>query len=334
MLRIRMLGHFEIKDGDRTLEHVDRRGQELLAYLLLNRNHPQTREAVAVRLWPDLPPHLTRKYVRQGIWSVNAGIRAAAKTNGRTPNSDTTDTGGPGVVVTDGNLLRPADGVWLDLAEFEDAHDAVMGRAGTALDRDAADALHRAVGLYAGDLLEGWSVEWCDDERRATQAKAIAMLDKLVAYHAARGATEGAVAAALRILAIDPARERTHRHVMRLRYEAGDRTGALRQYQACVDALDRELGVRPSRRTSDLFRQIKLDRLKDAVPVLAGSSRTMSHPTTGSLPGQRSAAPTSKLGGVLDALRELHDALDGLGRRVEREIDSVETALRRRDDED
>ena len=46
------------------------------------------------------------------------------------------------------------------------------------------------------------------------------------------------------ILGFDRARESTHRHLMQLYYLAGDRTGALRQYERCARALDAELGVR------------------------------------------------------------------------------------------
>jgi DNA-binding SARP family transcriptional activator len=334
-LRIRMLGRFDVKNGERLVHGVDRRGQELLAYLLLNRDRPQTRESVASRLWPDLPPQLTRKYLRQAIWAANAGARGTAGKSSRTPSTNhETAEGPPGLIVTDGDLLRAAPDAWLDLAEFEHAFDATCDRSGASLDADTATAVQDAVALYKGDLLDGWYVDWCEDDRHRAQTELLAMLDKLVAYHRGRGAVDAAIAAGLRILGVDPARERTHRQVMRLRYEAGDRTGAIRQYQACVDALTRELGVRPSRRTIELYRQIKADRLDEVSPVFADPSHGVRSTKAASSKASPAAPPTSRLGGLLDSLREMRDALDGLERRVEREIRSVEDALRRRYDDD
>ena len=53
---------------------------------------------------------------------------------------------------------------------------------------------------------------------------------------------------------------------MRLRYLGGDRTGALRQYEACAAALQEELGVKPSASTLRLHAQILADQLHRAAP--------------------------------------------------------------------
>jgi DNA-binding SARP family transcriptional activator len=65
------------------------------------------------------------------------------------------------------------------------------------------------------------------------------------------------------ILRYDQARECTHQHLMRLYYRAGDRTGALRQYDRCVTALTREFNLQPSRETVALYEQIRADRLDE-----------------------------------------------------------------------
>ena len=70
----------------------------------------------------------------------------------------------------------------------------------------------------------------------------------------------------------DRARERTHRRLMRLYYLAGDRTGALRQYERCAAALRQELDVEPSRRTSELERRIRRDDPGLAVAAGAGTA--------------------------------------------------------------
>lgn len=89
----------------------------------------------------------------------------------------------------------------------------------------------------------------------------LVMLDKLMEFCEAQQQYETGLAYGSRILRHDPARERTHRRLMRLHCMSGDRTSALRQYQHCVVALEEELGVRPARPTEALYEQIRADRL-------------------------------------------------------------------------
>jgi DNA-binding SARP family transcriptional activator len=87
------------------------------------------------------------------------------------------------------------------------------------------------------------------------------MLDKLMGYCDAHHRYPQAVAYGHRILQHDPAREITHQRLMRLHYRAGDRTTALRQYERCAQALNRELGLAPAAGTVALRDQIRADRL-------------------------------------------------------------------------
>jgi len=50
---------------------------------------------------------------------------------------------------------------------------------------------------------------------------------------------------------------------MRLKYLAGNRTGALRQYESCTAALDEELSVKPAPEHQRPFEQIRADQLQD-----------------------------------------------------------------------
>ena len=98
---------------------------------------------------------------------------------------------------------------------------------------------------------------------------------------------------------------------MHLQYMAGDRTGALRQYERCVAALNEELGVKPERRTRAVYDYIRAD---DADNVK---------------PGDESAsliAPT--LPEVLGRLQRLHLVLTAVQKRVQRDIKAVEQGLK------
>src|SRR5213080_2168344 len=100
------------------------------------------------------------------------------------------------------------------------------------------EALERAAALYRGDLLEGMS------------------LAELLAHHARTDAVEHAVQTAIRLLGLEPAQEAVHRTLMRLYARQNRRGAALRQYQACVGVLERELGVEPEAETRQLYRDL------------------------------------------------------------------------------
>ena len=149
----------------------------------------------------------------------------------------------------------------------------LVGLASPAIDVDARrferavqegtrDAVERAMTLYAGDLLEGLAVnepsfeEWLVAERERLRELARGALTTLLSAQTRAALLEPAVQTALRLLALDPLEEAGHRSLMRLYARQGRRGAALRQYQVCVDALHRELGVEPEAETRQVYQEI------------------------------------------------------------------------------
>ena len=146
------------------------------------------------------------------------------------------------MVDADALVLDPA-GVEVDALAFEE-----LVREGSL------DALERSAILYQGDLLQGLPAqgpqpsafeEWLGGERERLRELALEALAKLVNIQRAAESPERALSTALRLLALDPLQEAAHRTAMRLHVQLGRRTAALRQYQACVNTLRRELNVEP-----------------------------------------------------------------------------------------
>lgn len=224
---------------------------ELFSFLLLNRDSPQPRETLAGILWGDYPTAQSKKCLRQTLWQLQAILKFRA---------------GPMhvpvlLVEPAWIMLNEGTDLWLDVAVFEQAFTLVQGVAGQEMDVQTAQAVQSAVQLYRGDLLEGWYQDWCLYERERLQNMYLAMLDKLMDYCEAHCNYESALVYGARILRYDRAREHTHQKMMHLYCLTGDRTTALRQYQRCITALDEELDVKPSRRTSLLYEQIRMDQM-------------------------------------------------------------------------
>jgi DNA-binding SARP family transcriptional activator len=95
------------------------------------------------------------------------------------------------------------------------------------------------------------------------------MLDKLMKYCETQALFETGIQYGVRALRCDRAREITYRWLMRLCYLSGDRTGALRYYSRCEEALRTELEVEPTAQTHALWREICADRFPAPSPIVA-----------------------------------------------------------------
>jgi DNA-binding SARP family transcriptional activator len=260
---VRLFGRLSVeRDGIAVADALGGKARELVCCLLADRARPRRRDALAVLLWPDHPDDLSRKYLRQALWQVQAATDGS-RGDGR--------SGRPLLEVA-GEWVGVARGaeVVVDVEVFEEAYRATSGLLGRDLDAAAAARLDGAVALYRGEVFDGLDAGWCAPERERLHLMRLAMLDKLLAHAEGHGAYEDAILHGLRILAVEPARERTHRALMRLHDLAGDRSAALAQYARCVDALDRDLGVAPSDKTRAVYTRLREGRpATEAPPALA-----------------------------------------------------------------
>jgi DNA-binding SARP family transcriptional activator len=254
MYAITLMGEVTIRHAGRPLRPPPPRSLELLCYLLSHRTRPHSRLALLDTLWPDEGPESARRVLRQALWKLKAALTS---TEGVEP---------PPL------LVAPAAG-WLgvdaavvgqlDVDALTAAHARTAGRAPAALTDDDAAAVDAALQQCTGDFLAGWQHTWCVAERTRLQFVRLDLLTVLAGYCEFRHRYAQGIEYGRQALALDPAREITHRQLMRLLYGSGDRVGAIRQFQDCVDALAQEYGVPPSTATADLYRSI----LRDLTPV-------------------------------------------------------------------
>jgi DNA-binding SARP family transcriptional activator len=250
---IRLFGKLSVQHNDFVLESFpSAKAKELFCYLLLHRDRSHSREVLASLLWGDCPTSQSKRYFRQTLWQLQQTL------HGHSGGNSTR------LLHVDAESVRldSQPQLWLDVAVFEEALAPVRGVAGEQLNQEEARALHDALSLYKGDLLEGHYQDWCLFHRERLQNIYISILDKLMGYSEVHRTFEAGMAYGELLLQQDHARERTYYRLMRLHYLAGDRAGALRQFQRCEAALQKELGVPPSRRTLELRDQVRTDKLE------------------------------------------------------------------------
>jgi len=254
---IRLFGKFSLHCADEELlARASGRAKEIFGYLAVNRCTPVSREFLAGLISRDASSKKSRKSVRQALWNLRAALVGANGADARHI-----------LRISDGSVELLTEDVWLDLAEFE---------------RAAVDAKRwaHAVELYRGDLLQGWYQDWCLEERERLRQIYLETLDALVAACESQRDVNAGVAYAIRALHADPARECTHRALMRLYCLSGDRAAAVRQYEQCEKILRSELGIEPDDETKALYRSIRSGHRQPPTPPASAEPIPASPPLT------------------------------------------------------
>jgi DNA-binding SARP family transcriptional activator len=241
-LRINLLGTFLIASDHIPLASIEvPRLQSLLAYLVLHRGAPQSRTHLASMLWPDSKEEQAHTNLRNLLYKLRQAL----------PDSDLY------LVVNRHMLMWQNNDFWtMDVLEFERAVN--MSKQAESMENQAMlrRALEKALELYRGDLLPGCYDEWILQERERLSQMYLEVLEKLLCMQEKEGDFPGAIRIAHRLLREDPLQEESYRHLMRLYAASGNRAAAVRVYQNCVAALERELAVEPGPETRRVYEQL------------------------------------------------------------------------------
>jgi DNA-binding SARP family transcriptional activator len=246
LLTVHLLGQLKVRLDDVPVDDwPSGRGRSLFKYLVTHRDPWPRREVLMDTFWPDALPAAARNSLNVAVHGLRRAFRAGAS--------------GP-VVVLEGGAYRLDDRVrlWLDVDEFERL--AAAGRRLEAAGElpGAVAEYERAVALYQDDFLADDPYEdWPVLAREQFLLTHLDVLDRLSGCYFGQHQYGACVTLCRQLVARDPCREDAHRRLMRCYSRQGQPHLALRQYQACADALHQELGVDPEPATADLARQLR-----------------------------------------------------------------------------
>jgi DNA-binding SARP family transcriptional activator len=154
--------------------------------------------------------------------------------------------------------LNPALPLWVDSETFDghvlEGHR--LERIGQV--KAAITQYEAAVSLYQGDFLaEDLYENWPALTRECLRAAYVDTLDRLSCLYFNLDQWAECARLCRKILLIDNCREDVHCRLMRCLSREDRHPLALRQYQACVEALHAELDVRPAPATVQLAERIR-----------------------------------------------------------------------------
>lgn len=269
---IRLLGGLELSSSaGRPLRPATRKVSLLVAALALLGRKGARRELLCGLFWPDRAEAQARGSLRQAL----AEIRRLA---GR-----------------DGDGCARLEGDSETLALLGDASNVDVQLFDQLMRYQQPEAQVEAAGLYQGDLLAGITLaepldQWFSPHRRAYKRKALTLCEQLadLAINGQDAAAQSCESLAERLLAADQTAEEAHRALIRLYQLRGETNAALRQFELCKEALERELGVGPEAATRELMvnpRQApaearqSMERQEAPVAAQAEAVRDKGHPS-------------------------------------------------------
>jgi predicted ATPase/DNA-binding SARP family transcriptional activator len=267
-------------------------GRIALAYLVLERARPVTRDELAEAMWGGQDPPATWPASLRGvIFRLRGSLDV--------------------VGLAGSDVLRSTLGCYrlhLPVEATVDVEEAgrLLHAARTALESgDACEARRAAdesVAISSADFLPGASGAWVEIRQAQVRELHLQALDVLTEASTATADYDDAVAAAEEAIEREPFRESSHVLLMKAHHAAGNRAAAVRAFERCRASLRSELDIEPSAATIAAHRRIVAagNGEKGAAPGRANATNLPTALSTfvgrsGELPDLEAAARGSRL---------------------------------------
>jgi DNA-binding SARP family transcriptional activator len=237
MLKIHLLGSFEIKCRDEIINISSRPAQSLFAYLILNSSIFHRREKLAAMLWPDTPDINARENLRHALWRIRKALPVDPKAE---------------YLFTDDFAIafNASAEYWLDVTVLK-----------TAAQCKCADDLISALSVYQGELLPGFYEEWVTLEREYLNSVFEHNMARLMAILQTEHRWLDILDWGERWLAFGGRPEPAYRALMLAHKAEGEISKVADTYARCVRSLA-EIGLEPSEQTRELYDNLKTGNLQ------------------------------------------------------------------------
>lgn len=235
-LRVYLLGPAFVEWQGQSFAIARRQARGLL-YRLAAQAEPVPREELCFMFWPDKEEAHCNRHLSHLLSQLRQSLPM------------------PAVVRSKNELVElNRELVWSDSAVFWSACTQEDGDIRT---------LKQALELYRGPFMSGFSLpacsefgNWVADQRTLYQRLYLDALTTVINLEAGQSNYNRAIFYGRRYLRVNELAEDVHRQLMMLHLMAGDRPGALQQYEHCVHALQRDLGIEPLPETRAVYRAI------------------------------------------------------------------------------
>jgi DNA-binding SARP family transcriptional activator/CRP-like cAMP-binding protein len=249
-IRVRTFGNFQVFRGETPIQDQDWKARlpKLMLKALITRGASGVpKDLVIDDLWPDASPGSIETQFKVTLHRLRRALE---------PSMD--KSRGSSYVVLKDNLVSLKKSLCrTDLEEFL-ALQKQAKRAEEAGDVGRAILYYNsAIDLYRGDFLaEDLYEAWAEVKRYELRVLYIDILYRVAALYEGQGKQKKASEAYKTIIKTDPICEAAYQKLMLIYSNGGMRAEALKVYEDCRKALQREIGVEPGRLTSSIYKKI------------------------------------------------------------------------------
>ena len=242
LTRIQLCGRLkaDVEGRHVTPELRGRQGRVLLAYLVMNRGRPVSRDELIGAIWPESPPADPSAALRTQLSRLRSALGPHA-------------LAGRDAV----ELHLPAD-TWIDVEAAERAIVAADSALKAADWKDAWAHAHIALNIAGRPFLAGFEAPWVEDVRRELEELHMRSREVIARAGIGLGGSElaGAERAARALIRSAPFRESGYLLLMRALVASGNKAEALRTYDELRNLLAEELGSAPGAEIQALHRRL------------------------------------------------------------------------------
>jgi predicted ATPase/DNA-binding SARP family transcriptional activator len=242
MTRIQLCGRLkaDVEGRHVTPDLRGRQGRVLLAYLVLNRGRPVSRDELIAAIWPEAPPADPSAALRTQLSRLRSALGSKA------------------LAGRDAVELHLSANTWIDVEAAERAIVAADSALKSADWKDAWAHAHIALNIAGRPFLAGFEAPWVEDVRRELEELHMRAREVIARAGIGLGGSElaGAERAARALIRIAPFRESGYLLLMRALVASGNTAEALRTYDELRNLLAEELGSAPGTEVQALHRRL------------------------------------------------------------------------------
>jgi len=237
-LFIRALGRMQVQIDNHRIASSEWQTQAArdLFFMLLAYPEGMTRDEICLILWPDASTDEARFRFKNTVYRLRRAI-------------------GRNSVLLDQDIYR-----FNNKLDYE--YDVEVFLKENALASRASDPLEKlahyreAIKVYRGNYLTDVEETWTLNPREYLRQNFLNILLKAAGVYFDMANYDQALEYCQRALNEDNLLEEAYRMALKTFAAMGDRVGLIRQYQQCVDVLEREISTEPSPQTQALYQQL------------------------------------------------------------------------------
>jgi len=249
-IRVQTFGNFVVLRGETRVPDQSWRARSpklMLKALIARGASGVPKDLLIDDLWPQASPDSVESQFKVALHRLRYALE---------PSMDKS-RGSSYVILKDNLVTLRKDICRTDLDEFVSLQKQGKRAEETGDEERAILCYRSAIELYRGDFLaEDLYEAWAELKRYQLRTMYIDLLYRTAGLCEAQGKPKKALEYYKTIIKTDPICEAAYQKLMLIYSNGGMRAEALKVYEDCRKALEREIGVQPGRLTSSIYRRI------------------------------------------------------------------------------